>query len=336
MKLSEILPHLIYEFKTEHDLIHAIDEISEKFTTNRERLGDYLKDPRLVSAYTVFYLSTNIPKLQEVFKWLPVDWKQMLSSCDFIDLGAGPGTFSIAWHEMGEISGDFYQIETSSLMREQAHKLWQGFTQKELKQGNRWQWDVPRSKFLLFGHSANEMSIEVILDYIDKINPDHILFIEPGTKAFFPKMLAVRDYLLSKRYAILFPCPLPEACPMKGTEDWCHQFIQVKQNAEIERLSQMAKKDRSLLPLTVQAYSRSYHGANPPERIVRVLPETKFSHEWQVCRNNVIEQYQIMKRDMSKAESKELGEVLAGTGIETELVKTLEQSKRVKILKVLK
>ena len=335
MNLDQIMPYLIYEFKSEHDLVRAIDEISEKFTTNRERIGDYLKDPRLVAAYTAFYLLTNIPKLEAVLKWMPEAWIQDLKKCDFIDLGAGPGTFSFAWKALGG-EGDFFQIELSPLMKEQGKKIWEGLYREKLEQGARWQWSSEKPKFLLFGHSANEMSVDVALDYIDKINPDHILFIEPGTKEFFPKMLAIRNYLVTKKYAILFPCPDITECPMQGSDNWCHQFVQVKQNEEVERLSQMARKDRKLLPLTVQAFSKTYTEAAPRERIVRVFDETKFSHEWQVCRNNVLERYQVMKKDLSKAESKELGEVLAGTAIETDLVKTLEQSKRVKLLRVLK
>ena len=329
------MPHLLHHFKSEADLVRAIEEISQKFTTERNKIGDYLKDPRLVSAYTVFYLMTNIPKLAEVSKWLPKDWLEMLKNCDFVDLGAGPGTFSFAWKEFGG-QGDFYQIELSSLMKEQGKKIWEGFYPEKLHQGSRWEWNSERPKFLLFGHSANEMGVDIALDYIDRIKPDHILFIEPGTKDFFPKMLAIRDYLISQKYNVLYPCPRPLKCPMQGTEDWCHQFIQVKHDEEVERISQMARKDRKLLPLTVQSFSLTYKAENPSERIVRVLPETKFSHEWEICHDNSLEHYQVMKRDMSKSESKELAQVLAGEAVETETLKELERAKRVKLHRVVK
>ena len=336
MNLSALIPHLLYEFKSENDLVKAIEEISVKFTKERAKIGDYLKDPRLVSAYTAFYLLTNIPKLEEVLKWMPDEWIGQLKKCDFIDLGAGPGTFSFAWKELGG-SGDFYQIELSALMKEQGKKIWQGFHTESLRQGSRWEWTSGNEKFVLFGHSANEMGAKTAIEYIEKINPDHILFIEPGTKDFFPKMLEIRDYLLKKNWNVLYPCPLALECPMKGSEsDWCHQFIHVKQDAEIERISQMAKKDRKLLPLTVHAYSKTFEAKNPSERLVRVLPETKFSFEWEVCHDNVIEQDQVMKRDLTKLETRELSEVLAGISVETELVKNLEKSRRVKVTKVTK
>lgn len=331
MNLSELQPYLLHQFKSESDLLKAIEEISVKFTKERNKIGDYLKDPRLVSAYTAFYLLTNIPKLNEVLKWMPSEWVEELKECDFIDLGAGPGTFSLAWKEQGA-RGDFYQIELSQLMKDQGKKIWEGFHKEKLYQGSKWEWKTERPKFLLFGHSANEMGAAAAIQYIEKVNPEHILFIEPGTKDFFPTMLEIRNYLLKNDHAVLYPCPNEMECPMKNRpDDWCHQFIQIKQDAEIERISQMARKDRKLLPLTVHAYSRTFKTKNPSERLVRILPETKFSLEWEVCHENVLEHYQVMQRDLSKQESKELSSLLAGESVKTEVIKTLERAKRVKV-----
>lgn len=334
MNLSDLLPHLLYQFKSEVELIRAIEEISLKFTKERNKITDYLNDPRLVSAYAAFYTLTNIPKLKSIEHWLPAEWLMQIKNAAFIDLGAGPGTFSLAWKELNG-KGDVYQVETSQLMREQAKKIWEGLHQSPLKQGSRFEWNLDQEKVLFFGHSANEMGAETAIRYIEQINPEHILFIEPGTKDFFPLMLKIRDYLIAQNFNVLYPCPKPLPCPMRGSEDWCHQFIQVKQSDEIERISQMAKLDRKLLPLTVQAFSRTFKTETPAERLVRVFPETKFSFEWEVCHNNELEKYQIMKRDLSKKGVKDLGHILSGEGIETEPVKTTEQSKRVKLIKIL-
>lgn len=334
LTLSEILPHLIYSFKSEDDLVKSIEEISLKFTTNRDRISDYLKDPRLVAAYTAFYLLTNIPKIGEVLKWLPDEWIRELKNCNFIDLGAGPGTFSLAWKELG-CGGDFFQIESSPLMKEQGLKLWQGLYSSKLFQGTSWVWETDKPRFLLFGHSANEMGVAAAIRYIEQINPEHILFIEPGTKDFFREMLEIRNYLLKNNFHLLYPCPKPHECPMRNSaEDWCHQFIHVKHEAEVERLSQMVRKDRKLLPLTVQAFSRTFSTQNPNERLVRVMAETKFSHEWEVCHDNQLKHYQLMKKDFSKSESKEIGSILAGEAIQTETIKNLESFIRVKLVKV--
>lgn len=336
MRLNDILPDLLYQFKSDLELVQSIGEISHKFTLDRENIQDYLNDPKLVSAYAAFYGLTNIPKLESILKWLPPAWIDQLRTCDFIDLGAGPGTFSLAWKNLGG-AGEFYQIESSELMRKQALKIWQSRFPDVLRQSSRWDWESKNERLLFFGHSANEMEEKVITSYIEKIKPDHILFIEPGTKSFFPKMLNIRDYLLANQFNVLYPCPKALECPMRHSDkDWCHQFIHVKQEPEIERISQMVKLDRKLLPLTVHAYSKTFSYQNPEERLVRVLPETKFSHEWEVCHNTQLEHYQVMKRDLSRQESKALSSVLAGEAIETETIKNLEQARRVKLNRIVK
>lgn len=327
-----IIPHLIYSFKSEHELVKSIEEISENFTTKREHISQYLNDPRLVSAYTAFYLITNFPKLSEILKWLPPKWVCDLKDCDFIDLGAGPGTFSLAWKALGG-RGNFYQIEKSHLMMEQGKRLWNSFSHGELFQAESWAFSTGKKKFLFFGHSANEMEEEQVLKYIKQIEPEHILFIEPGTKDFFSKMLKIRSFLINENYNVLYPCPNSKLCPMINTSDWCHQYIYIKHDDQTERISQKAKKDRKLLPLIVHAYSKINVGVNPSERVVRVFPQTKFSHEWDVCHLNNLEHYQMMKRDLSKEDSKSIAAILAGDSVETELVKWVNKTKRVRLIK---
>lgn len=325
MNLAEIIPHLLYEFPHESDLIKAIEEISRKFTTERAKIGDYLKDERLVSAYTAFYLATNLPKLNAIMKWMPEDWKESLKGRPLIDLGAGPGTFSLAWREIFG-AGEFLQIENSEAMRKQARKLWEGnFPAGEMKQAG-----TASNGILLFGHSANEMNPETAIHYVEKFAPDDIIFIEPGTPEFFGKMLEIRSELVASGWNILYPCPGEAECPMKGSTDWCHQFVHVSHDKDVERLSQIMRLDRKLLPLTVQVFSRRKY-ERPSERLVRVLPETKFSFEWQVCHNNVLEDYQVMKRGMDKVTEKKTGNLLSGEPLSTELDKDVSGKKRVKL-----
>jgi ribosomal protein RSM22 (predicted rRNA methylase) len=316
--------------------LKAIEELSKKFTENRDKISDYLRDPRLVSAYTAFYLTTNAPKFGAVLEWMPQEWKTLLKDCAFVDLGAGPGTFSLAFREWIKCPAkQMIQIETSPLMREQSLKIWKGLYPDEAliqQTGSKIQ---AENKFLLFGHSANEMGAKLAINYIKEIGPEHILFIEPGTKDFFPVMLEIRDYLISAGFNILFPCPQSVACPMAKTTDWCHQFIQVQQSADVERISQMVKKDRKYLPLTVQAFSRSFSSSEKEtERLVRVLPETKFSLEWEVCLGDHLEHYQVMKRPFDKKMLKQLDAVLAGASVSTTLDKEMEKSKRVNLIKL--
>jgi ribosomal protein RSM22 (predicted rRNA methylase) len=329
MELSKIQPFLLHSFRDERDLVAAIEELSLKFTKERAAIGDYLQDERLASAYTAFYLLTNIPKFFAILPWLPQDWLSDIKHSHFVDLGAGPGTFSLAWREWVGAATSITQVETSEVMRRQANKLWSGLYPQEplsIKPSN-------SNTILFFGHSANEMGAAKTLKYIQEYNPDHLLFVEPGTKDFYQTMMVIRDALLQQGYNVLYPCPSAAACPMKSSpEDWCHQFLHVKQESEVERISQMARKDRRNLPIIVHAYSRNTYGTNPESRIVRVLPETKFSFEWEVCHQNVLEHWQVMKRGLDKATLKAFAELPAGTAVKAEIDKVLQSSKRVRIL----
>ncbi len=334
MTLEDCLSHLIYEFKSEHELVKASEEISKKFTTERDSIGDYLNDPRLVSAYTAFYLTTNIPKFQGILPWLSDEFKEAIKNSTFIDLGAGPGTFSLAFAAWAQnLNSEIYQVETSKLMREQGRKLWDGlFQSKKLVQLEQVR-EIPKS-FVLFGHSANEMKTKKVLDYLQKINPDHILFIEPGTKEFFQEMLSIREELIKRNFHQLYPCPHESECPLRNqTDDWCHQYIHVQHSPDVERLSQLVRKDRRVLPLTVAAFSKTIKNHNQ-KRVIRVYPENKFSYDWQVCAPEKLDRYQVFKRGLSKNEQKILEKVSAGDAITTQDLKQLEGLKRVEVLEI--
>jgi ribosomal protein RSM22 (predicted rRNA methylase) len=264
---------------------------------------------------------------------MPKSFVDHLKSSTFIDLGSGPGTFSLAYREFAGESKKILQIESSATMREQARKIWDGFYAGEtILQAENAKIIPEGEKFLLFGHSANEMGPAQALRYINEIRPDHILFIEPGTKDFFPQMLKIRDELIADGFQILFPCPHSSSCPLASSDnDWCHQFIHIRQNSEIERISQLVKKDRRHLPLTVHAYSRHDLKNESSVRVIRVFPETKFSFEWEVCELNVVKRYQIMKRGLSRSALKQLEGVLSGASLVVDVEKELENALRVKV-----
>ncbi len=330
MKLSDLLSHLLFDFKSESDLLRAIEEISLKFTKEREFISDYLKDPRLVSAYSAFYLTTNIPKLKAVSDWLTDNERVALKDFDLIDIGAGPGTFSLAWREL--VGTKSAMIETSKLMREQAAKFYQGLYQEEALFKPEL---LERKKLMLFGHSLNEMGVEAALDYIRKYNPDKIWLLEPGTKQSFALALSLREKLIQFKWHVRFPCMSNNPCPMVNTEDWCHQFLSVRHDPEVERLTQLAGRDRRNLPMTVMMFEREAQELQTSARIVRVFPQTKFSHEWQVCMTedakNQLRRFELPFKLNSKSEKKLIETYTAGQSIDFENEKELTDRERIRI-----
>ena len=68
-----------------------------------------------------------------------------------------------------------------------------------------------------------------------------LVVIEPGTKAGFANILAVRASLHAAGATLAAPCPNALACPMAGKGDWCHFAARVERTAGHRRL-----KDASL------------------------------------------------------------------------------------------
>lgn len=333
MEIKDCLPHLLYQFSSEQDMLDAISEISKKFTTDRERISDYLQNDRLVSAYTLYYLLTNIPKFEGILKWLPADFVETLKTAHFIDVGAGPGTFSIAYKRWAQHSGEVYQIESSPKMREQGRALWDGlFNSQELIQST--PKNLPGPSVMFFGHSANEMGVETTLDYIRRINPDHIIFLEPGTKSFFAQMLDIRKSLLQKEWNQVYPCASPAPCPMENSDNWCHQYLHHVHTAELERISQKMGINRRYMAMTVQVFSKNKEFQTAQSKIIQIRPATKFSYEWIICTDeNKLIPVQIMKRGMSKSQQKSMEELCAGELITYQLDKELEEGKLRIVLK---
>ena len=183
------------------------------------------------------------------------------------------------------------------------------------------------------------MGNEKALIYLKKLDADKVLFVEPGTKAFFHQYLELRSELIKKDYNCLYPCPSNGLCPMEGLDDWCHQYVKVKHDLEVERLTQLSHKNRKWLPLTIGLYAKEENAnwSTNEGRVVRTYPSTKFSLEWDICsiksEQNVLEHFQVMKRGLAKRRVKELDEAIAGGKFKFVLDRELGDNKyRVKLV----
>jgi ribosomal protein RSM22 (predicted rRNA methylase) len=335
MNLTDIKPFLIHRFKSEGDLIKAITKVSYNFTAAREDVNDYLLDERLVAAYAAFYLTTNYPKFSHCMEYLK-DYKETLQNSELIDIGAGPGTFLFAIGEYFDWNiSTLYGIETSHLMKKQAAKIKEGlFPDKNIEivsSSN----IIPKKKknrIVIFTHSVNEMGVERAIEYIKDLDPDGIMFIEPGTKSFFQEYLVLREKLIESGFNCHYPCPTNNACPMKDKDDWCHQYIRVNHDPEIARLSQLVSINRVWQPMTLGLYLKGPLVSGVNARIIRTYPETKFSLGWDLCHeSNKLTFVEVIKKDYDKNQVKVLSKYLAGKKVEFSIKKELTDRLRIKV-----
>ena len=128
LSLDDIRPHLLNPNLSDGDLIRLIQEMSMKFTKRRDQIGDYVLDDDHVSAYAALYLTTNIPKLHFLLSKLPPNILEDIRSRSFIDMGCGPGTFSLGMSLLNESPPkEIICVDSSRAMLNQTEKMIKGF-----------------------------------------------------------------------------------------------------------------------------------------------------------------------------------------------------------------
>jgi ribosomal protein RSM22 (predicted rRNA methylase) len=332
LSIDDVRPNLLNPKLKESELVKCIAEMSMKFTVKRDKIQEYVLDENSVSAYAAFYLPTNIPKLHFLLSKLKKETLDDLIKRPFIDVGCGPGTFSLAMSLLFEKTPpEIIAIDSSRLMLDQTKKMLEGFfpsanlvtTQKYHQKKN--------DSVLFFGHSINEFGANKALDLIATIDPEYVLWIEPATSEFFLELKKMRESL-SSHFDILYPCPTNSACP----SSWCHQVLRTTHDQSLERISQLVSLDRKILPIATMVLKRKSSEYKSNQAITtRYLNETKFSFEYEVCLNEIGENInrviEIQKRQLTKEEEKFFKNSNVGERLDFEVEKIIGEKLRVKL-----
>jgi len=328
----------------ENELIKKLNELSHQFTIQRSQMDLYTKDEKSVAAYCAFYLPTNMPKFNFLMEQLDLDQRMEMSKCHFIDFGAGPGTFSLSYLDYFAHRDDLQVtlIDSSSLMLRQARTLISTiFPSQKVSYLERIPREIKGKKTLFFGHSFNEIGYQKGIEIINLIDPDYLILIEPGTKEVFSYINDLRIFMRNAGYSCLYPClNLDSDCPMTlRLDDWCHGVMRMVHDQNLERLSQLIKKDRRNMPFISHVYQKGgYQGGSTPQqaRLVRFLNNSKFGFEYEVCMCTgsqlTIEKIQLLKKDMSKELIKKIENISIGSKLTFEVIKKFDDYTRVKLL----
>ena len=332
--VNEIRPFLINPNLSESKIVTILKEISKGFTEDRKKGFSYQNSADYVCAYTLFYLITNFPKLKFILDLLPDDLVKEIGESSFYDIGSGPGTYTVGFLEyFKNINVECFAIDQSEIMLKQAESLCRG-----LYPGRKVSFDQSirnsnKKKCFFFGHSINEMGIEVALNLIEKHQPQLIIFIEPGTSYFFKTSLELRNSLRKLNYNLNFPCPSGVSeCPLANSDDWCHQILRTVHHPSVESLSQKVGLDRKTMPMIANVFSKEKF-KNKKNRIIRFLGEDKHSYRYQLChKENLLNNVEVAKKYHSKGEQKKISAINVGESLHFKTIKVLgNESLRVSI-----
>ncbi len=323
LSIRELISLTLEELK-EEEIVSCIELMTDRFTVNRQKIDEYVLSPKQVSSYMLFYMPTNLPKLEflydEIYRQRGINFFKDVSQLEFVDIGCGPGTFSLGHlfylQKLGIEVQKVCLVDHSKLMLQQAEKIIKHFFPNvTLRLENNLNFKKYKNSLFFFGHSLNEMSVQEInslFNEIDHLNQNELIFwVEPGTSLFFKKALELRENLINKKWSVIYPCPSLLACPLKNVEsDWCHQIVRCTHEDDVERISQKVKLDRKILPMNAFVFSKRESENMIKFFPVRFLQETKFSFDYNMCleaeKENVLVKAELLKRKLDKAQIKTL------------------------------
>jgi len=162
-----------------------------------------------------------------------------------LDLGSGPGSALWAAAQLFPTLEAATAFERDPRLIEIARRLAAHAPHIALRQAAWLQGDLTANipegawELVVCSYALNELPAAQRSEFIRKAwarTANLLVVIEPGTKAGFANILAVRTRLLAEGATLVAPCPNALACPMAAGDDWCHFAARVERTAEHRRL----------------------------------------------------------------------------------------------------
>jgi hypothetical protein len=244
----------------------GIEELSELFTEERpRRMPAYFNHPKFRSSYLLYFLPLQAAKFLTVFEMHPRALQAALEHgraqgvLRIADLGAGPGTASLAFllkllslklesgQELPPIELDWLDTNTAIMQdgKALAEQIAENFSRLRGKVTVRthstpW-WDVARevpneTSLLLLGHvlneapgPASESGMRLWSQLLkDRARGGGTLMIEPAARVPSQHLAQLRDQIFESELlprspqSVWGPCLHAEKCPLADGRDWCH------------------------------------------------------------------------------------------------------------------
>lgn len=247
------------------------------------------------SAYAAYYLPLNYARLRAVFaevaRTLPAD-----AVSEVWDYGSGPGTTQWALEDSAWLPARplhcFERAREAIALHEELLGAAETRFKPSFARGGR-----PRPGALAtFSYSF----LEMVGDLPDLEAFDHLLIVEPSTRACGRQLMEWRGRLLGRGFHVLAPCTHALACPLLvgSARDWCHMRVGFDGPAWWDDLERELPMKNRTLTYSYLLMSRTARVSR--EGVARVIGDTlreKGRARQMICRRDVREFVSWQKRD---------------------------------------
>ena len=269
----------------------ALGDLFELFTRARQDIGmSYLDDPKLRRAYLQYHVPRNSARslcvLQDVLGVYP----DLHGVQHVVDLGAGPGSSSLAALCALDRSTErsFVLTDKSTralrLARELINTTAASLSIERPEVDIRTQRlptvpHIPPRSLVWLSMVLNELatqgreggSIWRVLDTLDRKMPagSLLMIVEPALRAEGLRLLEVRERLLATgNWRVLAPCTHAAACPLleESGRPWCHFHVDWHMDAATRKIAAPLGLDRERLSLSYLALLRVGEPVNETRR----------------------------------------------------------------------
>ena len=232
---------LEHEISESHDarLRTAAQSLSNAY---RNRTGI----PRTLSPLErAAYLAVRFPS---TFAVATAVWRVLAGAVDVTsietvaDLGAGPGTASLAASGCLPATGRFTLIERDSGWRATAERLARATQTQATFRNAALTVDLAPHDAVVASYALGELPRDEVSGLIERLWANArqaLIVIEPGTPAGFALIRHVREQAIAQGATAAAPCTHNLDCPMT-TKDWCHQPVRVARAARHRAVKQAA------------------------------------------------------------------------------------------------
>lgn len=270
---------------------HALQELSERFTSNRGVLPPgYLNQPKYRAAYLLYFVLTGVATVQHILQSVALPQVPSDQPLRVLDVGAGPLTASIALAltlpadaklQIVAIDGATPMLEDGrALLRQLRPNADIRLITGNLRDARLFREFKAPFDVILVANVLNEwqqgggrkMPVE---QYVQQLLQTQLaengvaLLVEPATREASHQLIDVREAVVTEgELAILSPCMGQAPCPLSSASmrDWCHAEQPWQRPSLVRELDDAIGHRRSTLKYSHLVLARRPQPKTPRDR----------------------------------------------------------------------